>query len=127
VSDESDLRQTVCALVSAGRIAEAINTLRGLVSENPRNAEAHELLGCVYHRMGNLKEAVSAFRRAVFLNPDHPDYLYNLAAALYASGDKWEAARVASECVKRQPGHEGAVRMVERLRSEGYQVVLPLR
>ncbi len=125
MSDEGRLKEAVCALVSAGKPAEAISMLQSLVMEDPRNAEAHELLGCVYYRLGRLKEAVSAFRRAVFLNPDNPTYLYNLASALYALGEKFEAVRIASECLKRQPGHQEATRMVERLRSEGYRVVLP--
>ncbi|MEM4409445.1 MAG: tetratricopeptide repeat protein [Candidatus Caldarchaeum sp.] len=124
MSNEGGLKESVCELVSVGRINDAIETLQAIINQNPRHAEAHELLGCIFYRVGRLKDAVSAFRRAVFLNPDNPDYLYNLATALYALGDRLEAGRVVSECLKRRPDHGDAKRMVERLQAEGYRIAL---
>ncbi|MCH8273793.1 MAG: tetratricopeptide repeat protein [Armatimonadetes bacterium] len=119
------LKESVCEMVHAGNLAEAINTLEVIVLERPRDAEAHELLGCVYHRAGRPDEAVAAFRRAVFLSPDDSSYLYNLATGLYASGDCSEALLVVSECLKRRPEHGEARKMQERLNRAGFRLVPP--
>ena len=52
----------------------------------PGMAEAHNMLGAAYMRLGRSKEGVAQFRRALSLNPELPAARLNLAEALVNAG-----------------------------------------
>ncbi len=75
-------------------VLDAIKELKTAIKMDPNFASAHELLGDAYLKMGlsfqrNSKERKESFelteehyRKAVALDPDNPDYLYELAQFL---------------------------------------------
>ncbi len=52
----------------------------------PGNAEAHDMLGSAYMRLGRTAEGMAQFRLALSLNPDLSAARWNLANALVAAG-----------------------------------------
>ena len=44
----------------------------------PAVASHHDTLAIVFERMGRLQDAAAAYRRAVELAPEHPDFKTNL-------------------------------------------------
>ncbi len=64
--------------------------------------EVYNNLGVVASRRGR-KEAVEYFERAVEADPADADYRFNLAAALYRSGDRTGAAKQAREALALRP------------------------
>ncbi len=114
-STVSDLEAAVGLLVAEGKLKEAQARLEMAVRAEPRCAHAHELLGTILHLTGRKQEAVREYRRAVFLDPLNPVYLYNLAAMLYALGERQEACRFAKEVLRHKPDHASARAMVEKL------------
>jgi cytochrome c-type biogenesis protein CcmH/NrfG len=66
-------------LDNAGRSAEL---LQRVVAIEPRNIDAHYLLGQDLAKLGKESEAVAQWRQAVDLYPEHAEALYNLARHL---------------------------------------------
>jgi protein O-GlcNAc transferase len=81
-------------IVKAGDTAAAAATLeqhRRAARANPRNAQAHGLLGLALQKLGRLEEAVASQRRALELDRTLTDLHATMAAALHAL-DRNEAA-----------------------------------
>jgi len=77
---------------------------RGL-ADNDQLAEFHNVLGVILKTRGDLSGAVSAYRRAVELNPDHVDYLANLGAAEMIRGNLDEALMILERALRKDPEH----------------------
>lgn len=61
--------------------------LRQALAQNPKDARAHELLGCLLYGLGNHKEGETCFARAAELAPEAM-YLRNLSVALFRDPGK---------------------------------------
>jgi|GEM_PF-6205130 len=66
------------SLLTANRLKEAEAVLKGLICEEPRNAEAFNLLGAVWERRGGLEEAGLLYRVALVINPAYAPARHNL-------------------------------------------------
>ena len=62
------------ALLAAGRVDEAIVTLRGRIGAMPNDAAAHNLLCRAYFSIGDWNRSVSACEQAVSLDPQNSRY-----------------------------------------------------
>jgi len=63
--------QTAKALVDARKYADAVSVLAALVKDEPKNADAWNLLGFSSRKMGNLKNAAKYYDYALRLDPKH--------------------------------------------------------
>ena len=61
-------------LLSAGRVDDAIKTLKARTAENPKDAEAWHLLSRSYYAKASWDDAISTGKRAVSLKNDSSDY-----------------------------------------------------
>lgn len=119
MSGHEQLEQQIGLMVAQGRYQEAQLALEAQVQDHPRCAQSHYLLGCLHQVRGHFADAVAEFRRAVFIDPSKPYYLFNLAAALHRTGHLTEALKFAAEAARRDPQNEQATRMVELLSQPG--------
>ena len=62
------------ALLAAGRVDDAITTLRSKINASPNDAEAYNLLCRAYFSMGNWDRGISACEKAVALDPNNSRY-----------------------------------------------------
>ncbi len=62
------------ALLAAGRVDDAITTLRSKISASPSDAEAYNLLCRAYFSMANWDRGISACERAIALDPNNSRY-----------------------------------------------------
>jgi tetratricopeptide (TPR) repeat protein len=67
-----------------GQIEKSVSTLRSLIAKVPNNSEAHYYLGQNLNRLGQVDEAIVAWKRAFELNDDNSQALYALVRALAA-------------------------------------------
>ena len=82
----------VTAYEAGGRLGEAEQELRRLMSQDPLNASAMNSLGYLLADHGlRLAEAVDLAQRAVTIEPDNPAYLDTLGWALFKQGKLDEA------------------------------------
>jgi tetratricopeptide (TPR) repeat protein len=73
-------------LLVIGRNAQAVDLLRGLVRDHPAMRRAWSLLGFLHADGGRFDEAVTAFDRALSLEPEHLDSIFNVAFVLQRAG-----------------------------------------
>lgn len=57
--------------IEAKRYEAAIPLLQEVVATEGRNADAHNLLGFSYRKLGRYPEASKSYRQALDINPDH--------------------------------------------------------
>lgn len=51
---------------------EAIRLLKERIAKEPKNEEAHFVLGNVYRKMEDWKDAINSYLKAEEINPDSP-------------------------------------------------------
>lgn len=57
--------------ISAHKWTAAINKLKAIVAADSSNADAYNLLGFAYRNAGDFSRAMTAYKRALKLNPKH--------------------------------------------------------
>jgi tetratricopeptide (TPR) repeat protein len=73
----------------------------------PENASAHNNLAWLAARSGRrLPEALAHAQLAVKLEPENAAYLDTLAEALYRTGSRDEAIKLAQRCLEKEPDNE---------------------
>lgn len=114
-NQESSVLDQACELARQGRFEDTVMLIESWLAEHPRDAVAYDFLACVLHKLGRKREALSACRKAVFLDPMNPNLLFNLAVALHDQGHRGEALTTVDKCLSRDPEHAGARRLKEAL------------
>ena len=71
-----------------GRVDLALEEFKHATKEDPKNPYFQKGLGLAYAAKRQWKDAISAFRKALELNPYYVDVRNDLAAALIGSGDR---------------------------------------
>lgn len=97
--------QQALAHHQAGRAAEAEQIYRSVLQQDPRDADALQLLGLLHHQRGQNLEAVDLISRAIAIRPDGI-FFVNLSQAQRALGrlrDSIESCRRAVQLVPRVP------------------------
>lgn len=87
-----------------------------ILEKAPRSADAWVGLGVSLVLEQRVGDAEQAFRRAVDLDPAHPQARFNLARLLYSRGDRREAAEQLREVLRLQPGNRPARDLWRRLK-----------
>jgi protein O-GlcNAc transferase len=72
-------------LLDQGKYAEAQESFKAGIAENPGSSEMHNALGMVALQTGEPRSAVTSFERALELRPQDGKILYNLISAYLAS------------------------------------------
>jgi len=97
--------QAALAELRAGNMDKAGHEVKLALQDNPLDASAHFLFGCLLERQGEHDQAIVAFHRAVALDPSNPDALYNLGTMLLWRGELVPAARLLENAVLIRPDH----------------------
>lgn len=91
--------ERAAALIEKGKHAEAEPLLRSAIAADPSFGQAHNNLGLVYYKSGNLYQAAWAFEEATRLMPRRPEpqnnlgLVYEQAGQLTKAVDAYAAAR----------------------------------
>jgi tetratricopeptide (TPR) repeat protein len=87
----------------AGRLDQAANLYRQVLSANPRQAEAHFYLANLLARSGRADEAIAAYRSAIESRPVFSEAMNNLSVLLRRVGKTEEALDLARWAVTLDP------------------------
>ncbi len=79
-------------LADAGDLSEARKACEKACADHPGSADGYALLGAILQAEGNATAAGNAFRKALYLAPDHPDALSHLVVLAERRGDADQAA-----------------------------------
>ena len=86
--------QRAAELQDAGRSAEAIPILRGLLKANPRLIDGWEILSAALERQGRMDEALAALKKTAQLSPPgRTNYLVDVANLALRTGRTEEARK----------------------------------
>jgi tetratricopeptide (TPR) repeat protein len=96
------------ALLTLGRLEEALAEFRQVLVRVPQHAEARINCGVAHAALGSPQEAVAEFQEVLRIAPGHPGAHYNCGLALYDIG-RYAAALAAHEsALAVVPDHAGA-------------------
>jgi tetratricopeptide (TPR) repeat protein len=84
-------------------------------------ASLYSNLGGSYGELHEFTQAIDAFRSAVAISPENPEYLVNLANALAAAGRYDEAATEATAALRFDPTYVPAQKLLEELSEQRSQ------
>ncbi|MBK1838344.1 tetratricopeptide repeat protein [Azospirillum sp. YIM B02556] len=76
------------ALMEGGDVRPARTLLRGLLAQDPKDAQSTALLGQAEERLGRWREAVMAYDTALELTPGEPSLVLGKALLLHANSDR---------------------------------------
>ena len=91
------------ALLEEGRLNDAIDQLSRATSLDPKLSQAHSLLAVAYDRKGLHDRAEDSYKRAINVNDDDPQALYNLGYSLYVGGNYRAAVDKLKKAAKLAP------------------------
>lgn len=97
--------QAARSALVAGDLHKAAREVKLALQDDPRDAAAHFLLGCLLERTGENDQALVAFQQAVVIDPANPEALHNLGTMLLRRGEALPAARILENAVLVRPGY----------------------
>jgi chemotaxis protein methyltransferase WspC len=86
--------ETARTLADRGAYGESLELLEREQARRPLDPDLHALLGVLCDVLGRHDKAVTHFRRALYLDPTHPESLAHLALLLERRGNPVEAGRL---------------------------------
>lgn len=99
--------------LKAGRLDEAVSTLREVLRKNPENVDALCFLALAYRRQEkHFEDAEALLRRATQLAPDHVSAWLNLGSLLAERNKRMEAVDAFRTATRIEPAHAGAWAML---------------
>ncbi len=88
--------------LKAGDTQTAITKLEAATKADPKSAKAFFLLGNACYK-SNPTKAIGAYKKALELSPDNPDYLTNLGVAYYVAGRLGDSEKTLRKAVGKVP------------------------
>ena len=92
-SDDSNALRKAFEDFRSGRLKDAQRTCVEIIKRKPCFADAHHLLGLVYHKSGNDKKALKAYRTALKIKPNFASALNNIGVIYLDDGEYEKAIR----------------------------------
>jgi len=92
-----------------GRFAEALACGARTIALKNDSAEAHDLMGNVYFKIGDFENAVRSYEKALGLSTRDPLSYYNLACAYHELGDDMRAERNWLEAIRQENAAAGTL------------------
>ncbi|MCF5228643.1 MULTISPECIES: CheR family methyltransferase [unclassified Pseudomonas] len=99
-SDAGDLLCRIATLANEGKSAEARAACEQYLSNHPPAAQVFYWLGLLSDVAGSALEAQGYYRKALYLEPQHPQALMHLAALLESQGDSAGARRLQARAAR---------------------------
>ena len=97
----ADLLAQIAQLANAGSSSEAQAACTRYLQQYPPHAQVFYWLGLLSDTAGDAGEALSQYRKALYLDPQHAEALVHLAALLASQGDTAGARRLQERAARR--------------------------
>ncbi|MFG0841549.1 CheR family methyltransferase [Pseudomonas sp. CJQ_8] len=96
----SELLADIARLANAGASEQARSACQRYLSQYPPSAQVYYWLGLLSDTEGDAQQALNHYRKALYLDPQHPEALVHLAALLAAQGDMAGARRLQARAAR---------------------------
>ena len=104
-----DISNQLIALYNRGKLERLINQVSDLTKKYPNSIMLWNLLGAANADLSRSKEAISAFKTAILLNPDAPDAHNNLGLALHQKNDFEASITAFKKAIQLKPNYSDAL------------------
>ena len=84
--DDINLFEEAIKLTAQGFYWEAVGVCNDVLHLSPNAYPVYHLLGHIYGAMGNAREEIEHYRKAVRLKPNYPQIYFDLGTAYWVSG-----------------------------------------
>ncbi|KAF1009853.1 MAG: putative biofilm formation methyltransferase WspC [Pseudomonas fluorescens] len=101
-SDAGELLSQIATLANEGKSAEARAACERFLDTHPPQAQVFYWLGLLSDVAGSALEAQGYYRKALYLEPQHPQALMHLAVLLESQGDVAGARRLQARAARSQ-------------------------
>lgn len=91
--------------LTIGQLDPAEIYLKKALSCDPRKPDYHYLLGFVYSKRSQWKNAIKQFQASIDVEPDNPEYLRGLGWAMFNSGYKSQGLKYLHEANELKPSN----------------------
>ena len=112
---EVDYYHQAEALYDNGQETEAIKLFKKTLELNPNFALAHNDLAYIYWRKKEIQKALHHLTKAMELDPDDRDIIWNCGQIMLGLGYAKDAYKVYKSYLKRHPGEKEIRQVVEKL------------
>lgn len=112
------LLQRGVAHQSRGELQQAEQIYRQILSVQPNQADALQLLGTIATQTGHYDQAKRLMQKSLSVNANQSNVWYNLARAHYLSGDRYESISANSKAIAIDPAHAEAYYNRANVRAE---------
>lgn len=99
-TEAGELLNQIATLANEGKSAEARAACERYLGSHPPAAQVFYWLGLLSDVAGNAPQAQGYYRKALYLEPQHPQALMHLAALLEAQGDSAGARRLQARAAR---------------------------
>ncbi|WP_339435875.1 MULTISPECIES: CheR family methyltransferase [unclassified Pseudomonas] len=99
-SDAADLLSRIASLANEGKSLDARAACEQYLNNHPPAAQVFYWLGLLSDVAGSALEAQGYYRKALYLEPQHPQALMHLAALLESQGDSAGARRLQARAAR---------------------------
>ncbi|MFH1137897.1 MAG: tetratricopeptide repeat protein [Pseudomonadota bacterium] len=103
--------------LSAGLSQEAEKAFKASIQDNPDNVFVYNRLGIAFRRQKKFVEAVNLYLKALTLDPDEENLLFNLARAYLGAGKKDLAAASLNKAIKLHPEFSEARELLAKIQA----------
>lgn len=105
------------AFVETGNMSDGISLLNHLLRLNNRQEETYTNLGFAYVKQGDYPMALRAYNRALALNPDYQQALFNKAALTNLQGDRKTTIALLKQILSRHPNNPAVQSLLQSLQT----------
>ena len=107
-ADEAVELRRAAELLRAGKLAESETVISHVLVANPRNSDAHNLLGILRDQSGQTADAEREYRAALRFNPNSISAMTNLGVLLARTKHEDEAVKMFETVLRAVPDHPQA-------------------
>lgn len=106
---QNEIHKQAMQALANGNLALAEQLENQAITQDPKNALAHEGLAIIYALQGNNSQAITEAQLAVRLNPNSIAYLFNLAELLATDGRQPQAIDYYDKVLAKNPNYVPAI------------------
>ena len=100
--------QSLINLYTQGKYQEALTQASQLLEQFPSSVVLHNIVGATNKSLGNLDEAIEAYKKAISIKPDYADAYNNMGIALKTQGNLDEAIEAYKKAISIKPNYAEA-------------------
>lgn len=109
------LNKLGAALIEADRTQEGVDVLNNSLGKNPKQGVALTNIGFAYLKLNDLQRAEMYYNKALALDPDMEQALFNKAALLHMTGRTPQAKKLLQQIIKRNPGNQMVKELLQQI------------